>query len=288
MTDEQREQARRAQAAYVAWLREWENFIRNREAYRQRENHVTENGDGEITSICPFTNADIEKAVTICGDFLQAENEAYQTFSKFFIGKPDVLKGFDELRDTVRKAYALSDQGLVPDKLADALKNLAEAVEVFDFCANSQEELVQAIAQAQSTLSEQLSKQRETIGKIESGQARLNGEVGKLRREIKGESTPGTNGGRPSCDHGDRQKLAVIKYAKSKRRDHASDYARHVFDSWKGAGGYGTADSLRKATQRFLTDNGLPTLPTTETEHWDFVKAVENNAVITAKLEKLE
>jgi hypothetical protein len=133
MTDEQREQARRAQAVYVAWLREWENFIRNREAYRQRENHVTENGDGEITSICPFTNADIEKAVTICGDFLQAENEAYQTFSKFFIGKPDVLKGFDELRDTVRKAYALSDQGLVPDKLADALKNLAEAVEVFDF-----------------------------------------------------------------------------------------------------------------------------------------------------------
>ena len=61
MTDEQREQARRAQAVYVAWLREWENFIRNREAYRQRENHVTENGDGEITSICPFTNADIEK-----------------------------------------------------------------------------------------------------------------------------------------------------------------------------------------------------------------------------------
>lgn len=112
-------------------------------------------------------------------------------------------------------------------------------------------------------------------------------ELARMRRKMDGENVK-PHGGRPSCDHGDKQKLRVIHYAMSKRRDHASDYARHVFGNWKGAGGYGSADSLRKATQRFLTDNGLPTLPTTEAEHGRFVKAVNGNAVMMEKLEKQE
>ena len=149
MTDEQRVQARKARDEYAAYLRGWEAYVRSREAYRPRENFTTKADNGEIISTCPFSMADLEKAAALyCDDFPHAENEAYQTFSKFFIGKPDVLKVFDELRDTVRKAYALSDQGLVPDKLADTLKNLAEAVEVFDFGTNSLEEIKQGIIQA--------------------------------------------------------------------------------------------------------------------------------------------
>ncbi len=271
MTDRQLSNARKAQAEYLAYLRKWEAYTRSGEAFKPG-------------------GAGMEDAVTFyLGKFADTKNELYQLFRAHLSGRTEAeRREFDERRGNVRAAFDALDGTNGLERLADALKTEAAAVESFDFCASSQEELVQAIAQAQSTLSEQLSKQGETIGEIESGQARLKGEVGKLRREIKDESTPGTSGGRPSCDHGDRQKLAVIKYAMSKRRDHASDYARHVFDSWKGAGGYGTADDLRKTTQRFLTNNGLPTLPTTETEHWDFVKAIENNAVITAKLEKLE
>ena len=105
--------------------------------------------------------------------------------------------------------------------------------------------------------------------------------------KYNGETITNRKGGRPSCDHGDEQKLRVIHYAMSKPRNYASDYARHVFNDWKGARRYRNADSLRKATERFLADNGLPKLPTSADAHTSFVSAINANTVIKSKLDKI-
>ena len=108
-----------------------------------------------------------------------------------------------------------------------------------------------------------------------------------MRRKLNGETITDRKGGRPPCDHGDEQKLRVIQYAMSKPRNNASDYARHVFNGWKGTRRYRNADSLRKATERFLADNGLPKLPTSVDAHKRFVSAINANTLIKSKLDKI-
>lgn len=241
MTDEQREQARRAQSAYVEFLRWCVEYARR---------------DKGLPS---STTADLEQDFAAFHG-LTGENDfsLYQDFRAFLTdGK---RAEFDKRRDDVCKAY--HEQGI--DAAVQRLEDEARYVAGHDFGADTK---------FQRTVKKRLERQSQDIR--------------ELRRKYNGETITDRKGGRPSCDHGDEQKLRVIHYAMSKPRNNASDYARHVFNDWKGARRYRNADSLRKATERFLANNGLPKLPTSADAHTSFVSAINANTVIKSKLDKI-
>lgn len=116
MTDRQLSNARKAQAEYLSYLRKWEAYTRSGEAFKPGR-------------------ADMEDAVTFClGKFADTKNELYQLFRAHLSGRTEAeRREFDERRGNVRAAFDALDGTNGLEKLSDALKTEAAAVESFVF-----------------------------------------------------------------------------------------------------------------------------------------------------------
>ena len=151
MTNEQREQARRAQAAYAEFLHWCVEY-----AWRDK-------------GLPPSTTADLEQGfAALHGLSGEKDFSIYQDFRAFL---PDGKRAeFDKLRDDVCKAYNV----LGIDAAVKRLEDEARYVEGFDFGTNSLEEIKQDIKQdIIQAVKEEHERTRQGQEEIKQGQGAL-------------------------------------------------------------------------------------------------------------------